>query len=225
MWALAQVMWCLITHCQPPTGPVPELVSVQPPDPDEEPDIGQASKKNIPKVTNMQPCRIQPARATKRVATATPTGAARPPSKRRAPAKANAKAKAKPAKGNDKAQDAEDVRKKWTYGNYICHDDIPVFQNVDPDLRTLVMRCMMDEPADRPGMTEIRKIIDSKLHAQWDPNDTDLKDDMDQCFNNVPPPAAHPKEVLAEVRNLSHFQCYNNSHHRATNLGVWNFSG
>ena len=45
MFQLAQVMWCLITHCQPPDGPVPELVSLQPQGSDEASDNDQTKTK------------------------------------------------------------------------------------------------------------------------------------------------------------------------------------
>jgi hypothetical protein len=191
MFQLAQVMWCLITHCQPPDGPVPELVSVQPQGSDEASDDDQDEDQGRLEVTRHQP------RRGKRVPTVAVAARPRPPSSRTAPSKA----KAKQAGRDDKVQGPAVGKKKWTYGNYICHDDVELFKNVDVDLRRLVMRCMMDEPVDRPGMAEIRRTIDEKLYQQWSPNDTDVMEDMEDCYHGISFPTEHPKGRLDRVRS------------------------
>ncbi|KAK3311806.1 hypothetical protein B0H66DRAFT_609065 [Apodospora peruviana] len=52
---------------------------------------------------------------------------------------------------------------KWTYGGYLLQEQ---FEHVDMDLRRLVMRCMMDDPADRPEMEEIGAMIEAKLASE-----------------------------------------------------------
>ncbi|KAK4443351.1 hypothetical protein QBC34DRAFT_443402 [Podospora aff. communis PSN243] len=54
------------------------------------------------------------------------------------------------------------LAKKWTYGRYIVEDN-PLFDHIDLELRTLVMRCMMDNPNDRPGLQEMEAIFDRNV--------------------------------------------------------------
>ncbi|KAK3335225.1 kinase-like domain-containing protein [Cercophora scortea] len=49
---------------------------------------------------------------------------------------------------------------RWTYGGWLNSEQ---FAAIDPDLRKLVVRCMMDDPADRPEMQELQKIIRRKV--------------------------------------------------------------
>ncbi|KAK0702993.1 kinase-like domain-containing protein [Lasiosphaeria miniovina] len=84
LWQLGQVMWCLISHRVPPSGPIPENVV---------PDGGHGPMR-------------------------------------------------------------------WTYGKFITRNAPPdVFTDTDLELRNLVVRCMMDDPADRPEMDELERII------------------------------------------------------------------
>ena len=60
----------------------------------------------------------------------------------------------------------------WTYGNLLrkqetCPRRERVIDAVDEDLRTLIMRCMMDNPMDRPDLDELRMVIDAKLKKGW----------------------------------------------------------
>jgi len=64
------------------------------------------------------------------------------------------------------------VPRVWTYGNLLrkpetCPRRERVIDAVDEDLRTLVMRCMMDDPIDRPDLDELRMVIDAKLKKGW----------------------------------------------------------
>jgi hypothetical protein len=57
--------------------------------------------------------------------------------------------------------------RKWTYGKYIYEGGTAVhYADIDRDLRELVMRCMMDNPADRPEMEVVRGIIKAKISRQ-----------------------------------------------------------
>jgi hypothetical protein len=90
----------------------------------------------------------------------------------------------------------ENQELKWTYGLYVCDNDSWPFPYVDKDLRTLVMRCMMDDPADRPEMAEIRRILDDKLSQDWGSDPTG----DEGLFSDPPPPVSHKKEQLDEIR-------------------------
>jgi hypothetical protein len=83
---------------------------------------------------------------------------------------------------------------------YVCRNDNanPLFQNVDRDLRTLVARCMMDEPADRPGMNTIRRVIDHKLGQRYGNNDPDtlrLNNDLSTLYSNLPNPPVRRRHI------------------------------
>ncbi|KAK0725075.1 kinase-like domain-containing protein [Lasiosphaeris hirsuta] len=102
LWGMGLIMWCLITHCVPPYGPLPEAFS----------------EPNMPD--------------------------------------------------------------RWSYGVYILNDDIPRFGSVDKDLRKLVMRCLMDDPAHRPSMAEISQAIKAKLDppGPWPASGPNSDNDM-----------------------------------------------
>ncbi|KAK4116052.1 hypothetical protein N656DRAFT_825978 [Canariomyces notabilis] len=71
--------------------------------------------------------------------------------------------------------------------------------DVDPDLRALVARCMMDQPADRPGLHSMRGVIDNKLRQQYAANDPDngrLRDDLADLYDLTAPPTAQPLRKL-----------------------------
>ncbi|KAK0654785.1 kinase-like domain-containing protein [Cercophora newfieldiana] len=99
LWSIGMVMWCLITGCLPPDGPMPEL----------------------------GPTRQPPANGVRR-------------SRRVAESQAP---------------------RRWTYGDFLCADpyDRGVDDQEDMQLRTLVMRCLMDDPADRPSLHELETIF------------------------------------------------------------------
>ncbi|KAL2261801.1 hypothetical protein VTK26DRAFT_3275 [Humicola hyalothermophila] len=156
MWQLAQVMWCLITHFEPPDGPFPQQVDAQHlPDYTEESGVAGSSDGN---------------------GRATGAGGEGASARRNSRARAGVKRK------------AEQQEPKWSHGTYLCRDDVDIFKNVDIDLRRLVMRCMMDDPADRPEMEEIREILDKKLGEQLD---------LDLWTQNLPSdPPDHPGSAL-----------------------------
>ncbi|KAK0655147.1 hypothetical protein B0T16DRAFT_5609 [Cercophora newfieldiana] len=62
--------------------------------------------------------------------------------------------------------DFEDINtKKWSYGAYLLQGN---FDHVDSDLRNLVVECMMDDPADRPRMHKMWKVIQKKTAGDLD---------------------------------------------------------
>ena len=63
-------------------------------------------------------------------------------------------------------------RKVWTYGSDI-YGHKRRYLDTDPELRTLVMRCLMDCPDDRPTLRELREIIDRKLRCRWTHRNSD----------------------------------------------------
>lgn len=63
-------------------------------------------------------------------------------------------------------------RKVWTYGSDI-YGHKRRYLDTDPELRTLVMRCLMDCPDDRPTLQELRGIIDRKLRRRWTHRNSD----------------------------------------------------
>jgi len=87
---------------------------------------------------------------------------------------------------------------KWTYGNYVCRDSDGIFREADPELRTLVMRFMMDDPADRPEMEEIEEIIERKLNQRW-------RRDTRQARNLFETPPAHRERTAAAMADVSSF--------------------
>lgn len=205
MWAFGQVMWCLITQCHPPEGPIPEKVENIPenPSPDDDYEIGRDvddGKHDIGRPPE-PPRRAQPPRRAKKMPTASHVENAKT---------AKATVRTGPAKKRKQAIEGArtpkhiggDGRPKWSYGNYICRDDNERFCKVDPQLRAIVMRCMMDEPRDRPNMSEIRQTIDGKLFGVRDINDPDhakLADDMRCLYHEPSPPEMQPEERLSRV--------------------------
>jgi len=68
---------------------------------------------------------------------------------------------------SSKTKAAADL-KFWTYGHVLVtgqhpNKDIVDFDTVDLKLRQLVARCMADDPADRPGLVELRDAIQDGL--------------------------------------------------------------
>lgn len=114
LWGIGLVMWCLITRCEPPTGPKPRQVDAK------------LEWRGEPEWRAQGPLRSARLRA----------GWNRP--ERQAP--------------------------KWTYGKFIYEGETAVrYEGIDRELRELVMRCMMDDPADRPEIEVLRGIIRSKI--------------------------------------------------------------
>lgn len=52
------------------------------------------------------------------------------------------------------------IHREWTYGKFLMS---PRWSGMDPELRTLVCRCMNEEPAQRPKLKEIMGILDEKM--------------------------------------------------------------
>jgi hypothetical protein len=58
---------------------------------------------------------------------------------------------------------------KWTYGGYLTE---PRFDYVDLRMRLLIMQLMADDPADRPGIEELARIVRKKVDGPW-PEESD----------------------------------------------------
>ncbi|KAK3331514.1 hypothetical protein B0H66DRAFT_598995 [Apodospora peruviana] len=87
---------------------------------------------------------------------------------------------------------------KWTYGGYLLQEQ---FEHVDMDLRRLVMRCMMDDPADRPEMEEIGAMIEAKLASEEEEDadeDQAMHDELSNEIVKGPPPPHHWDKVELE---------------------------
>ncbi len=84
----------------------------------------------------------------------------------------------------------------WSYGNYIMDDR---YDNVDKELRELVVKCMMERPSDRPKMRDIYRLIQRKV------NETEWKDEPDEdrwfrdFFTTPAPPRRKPVSRLNDV--------------------------
>ncbi|KAK4443694.1 hypothetical protein QBC34DRAFT_416572 [Podospora aff. communis PSN243] len=69
--------------------------------------------------------------------------------------------------------DFEDINPvKHSYGGFLNKGS---FEDVDPDLRNLVIECMSDDPADRPRMEKMYKIIEKKVESILSKTDKDLQ--------------------------------------------------
>ncbi|KAK3346135.1 kinase-like domain-containing protein [Lasiosphaeria hispida] len=94
----------------------------------------------------------------------------------------------------------------WTYGAFLLREDKPQFANIDPDLRNLVVECLMDRPADRPEMDTIEKAIAKNLkRRRWPRGGTEVNSDLDiqqgaqsEAIFVSPPLSNHPDNHLAQ---------------------------
>ncbi|KAK0725909.1 kinase-like domain-containing protein [Lasiosphaeris hirsuta] len=71
-----------------------------------------------------------------------------------------------------------DAQPAWTFGAYLLsnpadHELNANLQNVSLRLRQLIVKCMMNDPDDRPEMGTIRRIIDEELNRNWQGGDSD----------------------------------------------------
>lgn len=98
---------------------------------------------------------------------------------------------------------------KWTYGAYLLQPNTAPFHATDQDLRILIMRFMMDDPADRPEMDEIQRIINSKVRPQapvWTgPNANGAIRGLPQTGALFIQPPVHRRRSPAELANVSSF--------------------
>lgn len=58
---------------------------------------------------------------------------------------------------------------KWSYGGYV---NAPRFNHVDEDLRLVIVHLMMNNPADRPTLAELNRIVREKIEGPW-PHESD----------------------------------------------------
>jgi hypothetical protein len=103
---------------------------------------------------------------------------------------------------------------KWTWGAFLLDTMLSdghtqrLFHDTDVDLRELVMRCMMDDPADRPGMQELERIFEQKLRGRWRGVESDgqLRGDA-QTTSLFVGPAPHRVRPQAELDAVSLPSC------------------
>ncbi|KAK4444726.1 kinase-like domain-containing protein [Podospora aff. communis PSN243] len=91
---------------------------------------------------------------------------------------------------------------KWTWGGYMLENSRGplLFRQTDMDLRELVMRCMMDDPYDRPEMEELQEIIDRKVRGPWTGTQSDAgmrkHKQTEMLFTGPADPPPKPRETL-----------------------------
>ncbi|KAK3305276.1 uncharacterized protein B0T15DRAFT_555276 [Chaetomium strumarium] len=70
---------------------------------------------------------------------------------------------------NDSEYDSHDDRKcVWSYGAYLLKDQKLRERGVDPYMRTLVARCLCDQPQDRPRLAWLKMVIGNRIRdGRW----------------------------------------------------------
>ena len=93
------------------------------------------------------------------------------------------------------------TKQVWTYGGFLFANSVP-WSHVDDELLQTVAQCLCDDPADRPSLYLLERII--KRNLFWSkPNETDedVRKWAEQSFTGVPESGLRPLAGLKDVSN------------------------
>jgi len=95
------------------------------------------------------------------------------------------------------AEPGPNPRMAWSHGALVTEFATPY---IDVDLCNLVVRCMMDDPADRPEMREMERILYAKVRQQYPRGSTWAEEQTADLFREPRFHMQRSADELGQVR-------------------------